>query len=65
MITLSTDDYRVLRLLRMSPFERRPRGGWRFGARCIADIVIERLIAAGRARRIGDRVTPVQQGEAS
>jgi hypothetical protein len=45
-----------LRLLRLGPFERRARGGWRFGTRPIAEHVVERLIAQGLARRDGDRI---------
>jgi len=46
----------ILRLLGFAPFERRPRGGWRFGTRNIADFVIDRLVATGRARIDGDFV---------
>lgn len=46
----------LLRLLELSPFERRPRGGWRFGTRTIRDGVVQGLIASGRARIDGDRV---------
>jgi hypothetical protein len=49
-------DITVLRLLKLSPFERRPRGGWRFGARTISDQVADRLIASGRAEIYGDRM---------
>lgn len=46
----------LLRLLELSPFERRPGGGWRFGTRIVCDRVIQGLIASGRARIEGDRV---------
>jgi hypothetical protein len=46
----------LLRLLELSPFERRPRGGWRFGTRNIRDGVVEGLVASGRAAIKGDRV---------
>jgi len=46
----------LLRLLELSPFERRPRGGWRFGTRNIRDCVVLSLIASGRARIEGDKV---------
>ncbi len=41
--------FKYLRMLRLGPFEPRERGGWRFGTRRIADIVVERLVANGRA----------------
>ena len=44
-----------LRLLKLSPFERRARG-WRFGTRRISDAVAERLIASGRAQTDGQRI---------
>lgn len=53
---LLNSDFRFLRLLQQSAFERRSAGGWRFGTRRIADSVVERLIASGRARRDGDRI---------
>jgi hypothetical protein len=53
---LLTDDYRILRLLRLGPFERRPRGGWRFGTKVISDRKIGRLIASGHAQRDDNRV---------
>ena len=46
----------LLRLLELSPFERRPAGGWRFGTRNIRDGVVLGLVASGRARIEGDRV---------
>jgi hypothetical protein len=49
----------LLRLLELSPFERRPRGGWRFGTRNIRDGVIQGMVASGRARIEGDQVFPV------
>jgi hypothetical protein len=52
---IKQDDYRILRLLRMAPFEHRPRG-WRFGTKRIEDQVVERLVAAGRAVRDGNEV---------
>ena len=48
---LLTDDYRRLKLLALGPFERRPRGGWRFGTKIFTDRVIARLVASGRAER--------------
>ncbi len=47
-----------LRLLKLSPFERRS-GGWRFGTKRIADAVVARLIASGAARRDGEFLHPV------
>jgi hypothetical protein len=52
---LPSSDYKYLELLKRSPFERRA-AGWRFGVRPIADSVIARLVACGRARIERDRV---------
>lgn len=49
------------RLLASAPFERRPRGGWRFGTKLISDAVVFRLIANGYAKVDGDRVRPILQ----
>lgn len=46
---LPPSDYKYLSLLKLSPFERHPRGGWRFGTRRIADSVVERMVACRRA----------------
>lgn len=54
MILLQGDTL-FLRLLKHSPFERRPRG-WRFGTKEISDVVVARLVASGRAVRVGDQV---------
>jgi hypothetical protein len=44
-------------LLRYGAFERdAARDRWRFGTRRIANVVVDRLIAAGHAVRQGDRV---------
>ena len=48
--------YTHLRLLKLSPFERAKRGGWRFGTRRIGDGVVARLIASGRAEIVGGRL---------
>lgn len=53
-------DYRFLKLLELSPFERRPRGGWRFGTKTISDVVVDRLVASGRAVRLGGRIHGVR-----
>ncbi|PSO16258.1 hypothetical protein [Bradyrhizobium sp. MOS002] len=45
-----------LRLLQHGPFERRPRGGWRFGVKVISDAVVERLLAGGRAEITGSQL---------
>lgn len=42
-------DYYYLRLLALGPFQRRARGGWRFGTKVINDAVVERLLTSGRA----------------
>jgi hypothetical protein len=49
-------DYYFVRLLKLSPFERAARGGWRFGTRRISDGVASRLIASGRAEVIGGQL---------
>ncbi|UQR62311.1 hypothetical protein LRP30_36995 [Bradyrhizobium sp. C-145] len=46
-------DRNYLRLLELSSFERRPRGGWRFGTKIISDAVVDRLLASGRAEISG------------
>jgi hypothetical protein len=46
----------LLALLKLSPFERSPRGGWRFGTRRISDGVVANLIASGRAEMFGERL---------
>jgi hypothetical protein len=53
---LMSGRHNYLRLLEISPFERRPRGGWRFGAKMIREHVVDRLVASGRARIEGDHV---------
>ncbi|MCK1671951.1 hypothetical protein [Bradyrhizobium sp. 150] len=45
-----------LRLLQHGPFERRPRGGWRFGVKVISDAIVERLLASGRAEITGSQL---------
>jgi hypothetical protein len=55
-----------LRLLEISPFERRPRGGWRFGTKIISDAVVERLLACGHAEVAGLQLKLKRpEGEAS
>jgi hypothetical protein len=56
-------DYRFLKLLRLAPFERRP-GGWRFGIKPIADRIVERLVASGRASSDGATVWLATLGSA-
>lgn len=46
----------LLRLLEHSPFERRPRGCWRFGTKVISDAAVERLLASGRVEIVGSTV---------
>lgn len=54
---LAPSYYKYLKLLELSPFERRAGGvGWRFGTRRIAESVVDRLIASGRARIEGEQV---------
>lgn len=55
-MTLSPQDNAYLRLLELGPFDRRASGGWRFGTKVISDVVVERLIAGGFAKRENDRV---------
>jgi hypothetical protein len=56
-------DGHVIRLLKLSPFERHVRGGWRFGTRRISDGVADRLIASGRARIEGEQLIGCQRPE--
>jgi hypothetical protein len=56
MSGLQPYDYTFLKLLGFSPFERRARGGWRFGTKRIGDDVADRLIASGRAAIEADRL---------
>jgi hypothetical protein len=46
----------LLRLLEHGQFERRPRGGWRFGTKVISDAAVERLLANGRVEIVGSKV---------
>jgi hypothetical protein len=48
-----------LRLLELSPFERHPRGGWRFGTKRISDAVVARLVDGRRAEIRGDRLVAI------
>lgn len=64
-MALFPSDYRFIQLLKFSPFERHLRGGWRFGTRRIADSVVERLVASGRAALDGDQVRLVSLVEAA
>jgi hypothetical protein len=62
MSALTSSDYKYLTLLKLSPFERRASGGgWRFGTRRIADSVVDRLTASGRAAIAGDRLHLVER----
>ena len=45
-----------LRLLEIGPFERRTRGGWRFGTKIISDAVVEQLLACGRVEIAGTQL---------
>jgi len=53
---VAVSDATYLRLLQLGDFVRRSRGGWRFGTRIVSDVVVERLIAAGKAEIDGDRL---------
>lgn len=55
MKTLDAYERRYLRLLKMGPFERRG-GSWRFGTNRIDADVVERLVDAGRAILLDDRI---------
>jgi hypothetical protein len=59
MAASSNYELTFLRLLEISPFERRARGGWRFGTKVISDAVVDRLVAGRRALIEGDRVLPI------
>jgi hypothetical protein len=56
-------DPRFLRLLRFGPFERRQRGGWRFGTKVISNAVVARLVLSGRARLEGDFVRKAEPAQ--
>lgn len=59
MSALRCGDYAILKLLDLSPFEQRRTKsglGWRFGTKKIGDTIVARLIASGRAQRVGDRI---------
>lgn len=51
---------RAITFLRRAPLERR-RGGWRFGAACVGDVIVERLVADGVARIRGNRVEIIEE----
>ncbi|MGN8547635.1 hypothetical protein ACQPTN_23830 [Bradyrhizobium sp. 13971] len=59
MKRLQRNHYIALALLEYSPFERHPRGGWRFGARRITSEMADCLVACGRAQIVGDTLRPV------
>ena len=58
---MRSDDHKYLRLLKLAPFKRHPRGGWRFGTRRIGHVVVLRLVATGRAEIDGQRVRLVSK----
>ncbi|MGY3527723.1 hypothetical protein [Bradyrhizobium sp. USDA 4452] len=64
MKRLQRNHYIALALLEYSPFERHPRGGWRFGARRITSEMADRLIAGGRALIVDDKLRPVVRAAA-
>lgn len=43
-------------LLEHGPFERRPRGGWRFGTKVISDTAVESLLASGLVEIVGSQL---------
>lgn len=47
---------KYIRLLELSPSERCPRGGWRFGTKRISDATVGRLVDSRRAEIRGDSV---------
>lgn len=50
-------DRQVLQILETRPFERQANGRWYFdNDRSIADSVAQRLIAHGKAKKIGDQL---------
>lgn len=59
MKRLQRNHYIALALLEYSPFERHPRGGWRFGARRIGSEMAAPLISGGRAQIVDDTLGPV------
>ena len=59
--SLYNSQFKYLRMLRLGPFERRTGDGWRFGTRRIADSVVDRLVANGRAEIEGGLVRLVDR----
>jgi hypothetical protein len=52
---------RAISFLQRGSLVRRS-GGWRFGTARIPDVIVERILAAGRAMRDGDLIWPVAPG---
>ena len=48
------NEHYYLRLLELGHFERRQRGGWRFGTKVIRDSVADHLVAKGYAEIFDD-----------
>ncbi|WP_338700668.1 hypothetical protein V5279_21230 [Bradyrhizobium sp. 26S5] len=59
MKRLQRNHYIALTLLEYGPFDRHPRGGWRFGARRITSEMADCLISGGRAQIVDDKLRPV------
>jgi hypothetical protein len=58
---MSSSNYRsdptfLLKLLKFGAFERRPRGGWRFGTKTMSNDVVARLIASDHAEIVDGRL---------
>jgi hypothetical protein len=64
MTVLPPSDYKYLALLKLSPFQRHVRGGWQFGTRRIADSVVDRLTASGRAATDGQQAWLIKAEQA-
>lgn len=59
MSRLKTADFYYLARLRLGTFDR-GRDGWRFGTCRLTEHIVDRLVAAGRAKIDGDRVHLVE-----
>jgi hypothetical protein len=56
-------DGHVVGMMKFAPFQRSASRGWRFGTRRIAEIVVGRLIASGRAKIEGERLITCHRPE--